>query len=560
MSPFSIGERIAERYYVEDVKRGQACLTYFCHDEPLGRPVVLKSPRYDPMNGSEDLAGTFVRGAARWILAGRELGIAEAYNLLTVASNDRQDVPYLVLEFVEGDPRAGASLEGWIQDIRLDLRLALYFAHAVCSAMMKLQKKLGKPGADFVHVNLKPQNILVTHEGTIKITDIGLSEMAYREAVRGSLSAPSSIHQNEVKEGQLRSPILGAPLYMSPEQLLALPTIDKRSDIYSFGCILYEMCTRRHVFDASSDGEFISKHIEQIPNSPKKSNPAISLSLEGLILSCLSKNPAERPSDFGEIRETIQEIIRSAGMPSGIRFWLFGFSDFAGTPRVKSDMRGTREDEIIILAKACGVQYVIDQCLVKDREELELIQAQKAKAKTAEERAESQRKKRVEDLVLIGDAFLQMAERSEGKEREKSARSAISKYVSAHNLVPHNSQIGFRLAMACRTLAGLIREVNEGLSEELMNLAIKRYDRILQWQKEPDLAIIGDSYYLLPFHAMFQRGTIHAARGQFHEAVRDMERLSNWIKHVDRTDFKPFYEHLDKEISAALDLLKEDAA
>jgi len=314
------------------------------------------------------------------------------------------------------------------------------------------------------------------------------------------------------------------------------------------------------MFEGCSAIDCISKHISEVPVSPRKWNPDLPRTLERLILGCLAKNPAERPSDFGEVREKIGEIIKSQGIPSGIRFWLFGFSAFTPTPRVKSDMRMSREDEAIILEKVFGVQYVIDQGLIRDREELEVIRAQKGKANRAEDRAEFQRKAQVEDLVRIGDVFLEMAERSEGREAEKSARSAISKYISAQDILPRNPQIGFRIGMVCRTLAGIIWEVNEGLSDELLNLAIKKCDEIFEEQKEPDPAIIGDSYYLLPFHALFQRGTIHAARGQFAEAVNDMEQLSTWIKQTDKSRFTSLFESLDKELSTALDLLKEDAA
>ena len=556
---FSIGERITERYSVRDIKSGGLCLTYFCHDESFDMPVVIKTPRYETFGEWQYSRNDFIQGAKKWILVGRELGIAQAYSLFAVSDADIGDIPCLAVEFVRGDRRAGASLYGWIRDPRSDLKLILYFSHAFCSSMIKLRKKLDRPGVDFTHLNLKPENILITHEGTLKITDIGLTQAVYKNAIRHNCAEASLSPNHNPKQCRPKNPLPIRPRYASPEQCMSIETIDARSDIYSFGCILYEMCARRHMFEGCSEAEYISKHVEKIPVSPRKWNPGLPGTLERLILGCLAKNPAERPSDFGEVREIIGEIIKSQGIPSGIRFWLFGFSAFTRTPRVKSDMRMDREDEAIILEKVFGVQYVIDQGLVRDREELEVIRAQKGKANSAEERAESQRKSQVEDLVRVGDIFLEMAEKSEGREAEKSARSAISKYISAHELLPRNPQIGFRIAMACRMLAGIIWEVNEGLSDELLNLAIKKYDEILEEQKEPDPAIIGGSYYLLPFHALFQRGTIHAARGQFVEAVNDMEQLSIWIKQADKSRFTSLFESLDKEISTALDLLKEDA-
>jgi len=175
MALFSPGEHIESSYLVQDVKKSGTCMLYFCHDELFDRPVAIKTPRYDSVEQLRDSVDSFVQGAKRWILAGREMETVEAYTLFRVLTDDGLKVPYLVVEFIKGDARSGNSLQGWINDSRLNLQLTLYFAHTICSGMLKLQKKLGRPGADFLHLNLKPQNILVTHEGTIKITHIGLA-------------------------------------------------------------------------------------------------------------------------------------------------------------------------------------------------------------------------------------------------------------------------------------------------------------------------------------------------------------------------------------------------
>lgn len=497
----------------------------------------IKTPRYDSVEQLMDSVDSFVQGAKRWILAGREMETVEAYTLFRVLTDDGLNVPYLVTEFIKGDPRAGNSLRGWINDSRLNLQLTLYFAHTICSGMIKLQKKLGRPGADFVHLNLKPQNILVSHEGTLKITDIGLAEIAYKKAINGRLFSPPFKNQDDLHGFIPAKGILGTPPYMSPEQCMGHRTIDRRSDIYSFGCILYEMCT---------------------------GNPGIPDSLEELITKCLSKKPEERPADFGEVREEIHKIVKSEGLPPGIRFWLFGFSSFTESPRVKSDMNMKKEEEAVLLAKTCGAEYVIDQGLVKDREELEALLAkdkQLAKReKSAKEKdlAEKERRKQVSELVSVGDAFLQIAGDLEDKEAEKSARSAMSKYLSADKLLPGDPQINFRLAMAYRTLAELIRENSEDLSDELINLAVKRYDTILAQKIKPSIAVICDTLFLLPFQALFQRGTAFAVMGDFEEAVKNMQALLSWLHESDRSDFRSFFEKLEQEASEWLDILERE--
>ena len=161
---------------------------------------------------------SFVQGAKRWILAGREMETVEAYTLFRVLTDDGLNVPYLVTEFIKGDPRSGNSLRGWINDSRLNLQLRLYFAHTICSGMIKLQKKLGRPGADFVHLNLKPQNILVTHEGTLKITDIGLTEIAYKKAIQGRLISRPFKNQDDPQGFATAKGILGTPPSLTPSR------------------------------------------------------------------------------------------------------------------------------------------------------------------------------------------------------------------------------------------------------------------------------------------------------------------------------------------------------
>ena len=537
MDFYSPAEHLDSSYLEEVVRKSGTCMLYFCHDELFDRPVAIKTPRYDSVEQLRDSVDSFVQGAKRWILAGREMETVEAYTLFRVLIDDGLKVPYLVVESIKGDARSGNSLLGWIRDSRLNLQLTLYFAHTICSGMIKLQKKLGSPGADFVHLNLKPQNILVSHEGTLKITDIGLAEIAYKKAIQGRLFSPPFKNQASLQDFAPAPVILGTPPYMSPEQCMGHRAIDRRSDIYSFGCILHEMCT---------------------------GNPGIPDSLEELITKCLSKKPEERPSDFGEVREEIHKIVKTEGLPTGIRFWVFGFSAFTENPRVKSDMHMNKEEEAVFLAKTCGMKYVIDQGLVKDREELEALLtkdkqlAKREKSDKKKDLAENQRLREVSELVSVGDALLQIAEDSGDKEAEKSARSAMSKYLSADKLIPGDPQINFRLAMVYRILAGLIREDNETLSDELVNLAIKRYDAILATKMKPAIAVLGDSLFLLPFQALFQRGTAFAVMGDFEKAVEDMQSLLTWLNEGDRSDFSEFYEELEQEASGCLDILKKE--
>ncbi|MBC8416995.1 MAG: hypothetical protein H8E10_00180 [Desulfobacterales bacterium] len=112
--------------------------------------------------------------------------------------------------------------------------------------------------------------------------------------------------------------------------------------------------------------------------------------------------------------------------------------------------------------------------------------------------------------------------------------------------------------MAYRILAELIQKNNEALSDELVNLAIKRYDTILTTKMKPAIAMLGDTLFLLPFQALFQRGTAFAVRGDFEEAAKDLQALLTWLHESDRSDFRPFFEQLEQEASGCLDILKKE--
>ena len=97
--------------------------------------------------------------------------------------------------------------------------------------------------------------------------------------------------------------------------------------------------------------------------------------------------------------------------------------------------------------------------------------------------------------------------------------------------------------------------LDEALSDELINLAIKRYDAILATKMKPAIAVLSDSLFLLPFQALFQRGTAFAIMGYFEEAVKDMQSLLTWLHEGDRSDFRQFYEKLEQEVSGCLNIL-----
>jgi serine/threonine protein kinase len=130
--------------------------------------------------------------------------------------------------------------------------------------------------AGLVHRDLKPANIMVEGQGRAMVTDFGLVYAAQSDA--------------------------GTPAYMAPEQWRK-EGLDQRSDIYAYGCILYEMLTAHRVFPAVESGEWEAAHLKAKPVRPIDLNPAISAELDLFVLRCLAKAPDDRPRDWDEVVE-----------------------------------------------------------------------------------------------------------------------------------------------------------------------------------------------------------------------------------------------------------------
>jgi serine/threonine-protein kinase len=145
-----------------------------------------------------------------------------------------------------------------------------------------------------IHRDIKPQNVLIDHKGEVKLMDFGIARMA--EAESGMTQAGL---------------IVGTPHYMSPEQVQG-KLLDPRSDVYSMGVLLYEMVTGVRPFVSSSLTGVLTAHITENPRPPVELRPEIGRDINGIILKCLAKNPAERYATSGELLVDLDRVKTSA--------------------------------------------------------------------------------------------------------------------------------------------------------------------------------------------------------------------------------------------------------
>jgi eukaryotic-like serine/threonine-protein kinase len=175
---------------------------------------------------------------------------------------------YLVMEFIDGTPLKGP----------LPVETAIRYAGQICDALDAAHKK------GIVHRDLKPANILITKSG-IKLLDFGLAKLAAASAGVGDQTATIALTKEHT--------IMGTLQYMSPEQLQAKEA-DARSDIFSFGLVLYEMLTGKRAFEADSQASLIASVLKDqapAPSSIARVSPA---SLDYIVSTCLAKNPDDR--------------------------------------------------------------------------------------------------------------------------------------------------------------------------------------------------------------------------------------------------------------------------
>jgi serine/threonine protein kinase len=209
---------------------------------------------------------------------------------------------YLVMDYIEG-----RDLEKILDERRgpLSIRDTVVLAN-------QLLKGLGfAHSRGVVHRDIKPSNILVSVSGTVFVMDFGIAKVLHESPVAGTRRLTTA------------GVPLGTPDYMSPEQIRDSSAVDPRSDIYSFGCLLYEMLTGRPPFfnGEGNETDYVIKraHEMEIPEPPVHKNPAIPAALNAITLRCLAKTQSDRPQScneiLAEIRKFEAETIRVTATP-----------------------------------------------------------------------------------------------------------------------------------------------------------------------------------------------------------------------------------------------------
>ncbi|MGC1477631.1 MAG: protein kinase, partial [Terriglobales bacterium] len=207
--------------------------------------------------------------------------------------------PYIVAELLEGE-----TLRERLRGGALPTRKATDYAEQIARGLAAAHEK------GIVHRDLKPENIFITRDGRVKILDFGLAKLARHEGIPAT-DAATLVSQTEP------GVVMGTVGYMSPEQVRG-QTADHRSDLFSFGAILYEMLSGRRAFRGETSVETMSAILKEYPPELTETNRSVPPALERIVRHCLEKNPEERFQSARDVAFNLQSLSGSTSQVAAI--------------------------------------------------------------------------------------------------------------------------------------------------------------------------------------------------------------------------------------------------
>jgi len=254
---------------------------YLAHDDVLDRDVALKILRNQYANDEE-----FVERFRREAQSAAKLSHP---NIVSIYDRGRSEdgAYYIAMEHVQ----RGTLKERIKRDGALAPDAAIGVTLQIADALQAAHEN------GVIHRDIKPQNVLVTSTGDVKVTDFGIAR-----------AASSPLTQS--------SAVLGTAAYMSPEQAMG-EQVGPQSDLYSLGVVLFEMLTRELPYDAESPISLAMKHVNEPPRSPREANPEVPEPLDAITLKLLAKNPEDRYASATELANDLERV-RSGLTPTAM--------------------------------------------------------------------------------------------------------------------------------------------------------------------------------------------------------------------------------------------------
>ncbi len=294
------GTSLSHYRLVEKIGEGGMGVVWKATDTTLGRNVAIKV-----------LPDAFARDPERVARFEREAKLLASLNHPHIAAiyglEAGDGVRFLALELVEGDDLAARLRSG-----ALPVPEALAIARQIAEALETAHER------GIVHRDLKPANVVIHHDGRVKLLDFGLARAFEGDPTVSGTGAAMSPYDSPTLTAMMTGAhvILGTAAYMSPEQARGR-TADKRSDIWAFGVVLYEMLTGRQLFDGETISDTLASVLKSDPEwsaLPAETPPRI----RERLVRCMARDPRRRLRDIGEARITIEDVLTGRGNDSPV--------------------------------------------------------------------------------------------------------------------------------------------------------------------------------------------------------------------------------------------------
>ena len=284
--PLSIGDKLGPYEILRPIGKGGMGEVYRAHDSRLNRDVAIKV-------SIAQFSERFER-EAKAIAALNHPNICQIYD---VGPN------YLVMEYIDGESPRGP----------MPLDEALHIARQVADALEAAHDK------GITHRDLKPGNIRIKSDGTVKVLDFGLAKIGVAPGSSGENSPTLTTGMTQA------GMVLGSAPYMAPEQARGKESVDKRADIWAFAVVLYELLTGKRLFSSEDVGEILAKVIRDEPDLA-----GVPAQVTPLLKRCLEKDPKKRLRDIGDAWALLVEEEQAKAAPSRSRFGAAGWMAATG--------------------------------------------------------------------------------------------------------------------------------------------------------------------------------------------------------------------------------------